>query len=127
MLNNKNFKDIKKIEKFDDAVPGTVLEQNYHPGAEVVPEETILEFTVSQGPELIKVKDLTGYTAADVQDYAGGVGLNAEVSQEDYHDTIAKGEVISQEPKAGENVEKGSTITVIISKGAEELPPKQEQ
>ena len=39
-----------------------LLEQNYREGEEVIPEETILEFTVSIGPELINVKDLTGYS-----------------------------------------------------------------
>ena len=53
-----------------------LLEQNYREGEEVIPEETILEFTVSSGPELIKVKDLSGYTATGVQDYADDNGLN---------------------------------------------------
>ena len=62
LLNNKDFKDIKIVEVHNDASSGTILEQNYREGEEVIPEETILEFTVSIGPELIIVKDLTGYS-----------------------------------------------------------------
>ncbi|WP_428908700.1 Stk1 family PASTA domain-containing Ser/Thr kinase [Niallia sp. Krafla_26] len=126
-LNDKEFKDIKKIEIHDDSVPGTILGQNYPQGNEVVPEETILEFEVSKGPEKIKVKDLSGYTAAGVQAYADDAGLIADVSQEEYHESISKGNVISQDPKPGTMVEKDSKITVIISKGAKELPPKSER
>ena len=36
-----------------------------------------------------------------------------------------QGSVISQDPEAGAEVEKGTKITVIISKGPEELPPKE--
>lgn len=125
LLNHKNFKDINKVEIHDDSVTGTVLDQNYPPGEEVIPEETILEFKVSKGPALIELKDLSGYTASGVQDYADDVGLIADVSQEMHHDTIPKGIVISQEPRPGTELEKGSKITVITSMGPEKLPPKQ--
>ena len=76
LLNNKDFKDIKIVKVHNDASSGTILEQNYREGEEVIPEETILEFTVSIGPELINVKDLTGYSPIGVQDYANEKGLN---------------------------------------------------
>lgn len=125
LLNDKDFKDIKKKEIHSDAAAGTILEQNYPEGDEVIPEETTLEFTVSMGPALIAVKDLSGYTASGVQDYADEAGLVADVSQEQFSSTIPKGLVVSQDPKPGTKVEKNSKITVIISKGAEEIPPKQ--
>lgn len=125
-LTDKGFKDIKKIEVDDDeAEVGMILEQNYPEGAEVIPDETVLEFTVSKGPALIKVRDLSGYNATGVQEYADSEGLLADVvSQKQYSDTVEKGLVISQEPAAGTSVAKGSKISVIISKGPEEIPPK---
>ncbi|WP_394233392.1 Stk1 family PASTA domain-containing Ser/Thr kinase [Niallia oryzisoli] len=125
LLKEKGFKDIKKKEVNDDhAAVGIILEQNYPAGEEVIPEETILEFTISKGPGMIDVKDLTGYNAAGVQTYAGSEGLTADVSQEEYSDSVAKGLVISQTPAPGTAVKKGSEIKVIISKGPEEIPPK---
>ena len=126
LLNNKDFKDIEIVEVHDDASSGTILEQNYREGEEVIPEETILEFTVSIGPELINVKDLSEYSPIGVQDYADDKGLIADVSEEQYHETIPEGDqsfrkILNLDTK----VEKGSKITVIISKGPEALPPKE--
>ena len=36
-----------------------------------------------------------------------------------------RGSVISQDPEPGAKVEKGTKITVVISKGPEALPPKK--
>ena len=124
LLNNKEFKDIDIVKVNDDASSGTILEQNYRVGEEVIPEETILEFKVSIGPEQIEVKDLTGYSLTNVLDYAEEKGLIADVSQEGYHETIPPGYVISQDPKLGTKVEKGTKITAIISMGPEKLPPQ---
>lgn len=51
--------------------------------------------------------------------------MNINTSKESYSDTVEKGLVMSQNPKAGNKVAKGSTVTVIISKGKEEIPPKE--
>ena len=124
VLKNKDFKDIDIVEVPNDSSEGMILDQNYREGEDVIPEETILEFTVSSGPELINVKDLSEYSLIGVQDYANDNGLDVAVSEEQYHETIPEGDVISQEPKAGAKVDKGSKITVVISKGPEALPPK---
>ncbi|WP_338469865.1 Stk1 family PASTA domain-containing Ser/Thr kinase [Niallia sp. XMNu-256] len=123
LLNAKNFKDIVMEEVYDESVAGTIIDQNYPAGNEVVPEETILEFKVSMGPDQIVLKDLSEYSVSGVQDYADDVDLIADVSQKEFHETISLGHVISQDPKPGTKVEKGSKITVIISKGPPAIPP----
>lgn len=124
LLKKQNFDDISKTEVFDLSEPGTIIGQYPVAGEEVIPDETALEFTVSKGPEKIKAADLTGYTVKSIQDYAKSTGLNINTSQEAYHDTIAQGLVISQNPGAGTELNKGDTIAVVISKGKEEIPPK---
>jgi serine/threonine protein kinase len=123
LLEKQNYQDIVKTEIYDSSEPGTILKQFPEPDEEVVPEDTILEFTVSKGPEKIILKDLSGFNEKGVQDYAQSVGLAVEWKEE-YHDTIAKGLVISQNPEPGTNLSKGDKITVTISKGKEEIPPK---
>ncbi|MBB6443791.1 Stk1 family PASTA domain-containing Ser/Thr kinase [Bacillus benzoevorans] len=124
LLKDKGFKDIKKIEEVnDDVEAGTILDQNYPEGDQVIPDETILEFTVSKGPALIEVKDLRDYNVKAVQDYASSAGLLVDVSQEEYNNDVPKGLVISQNPEPGTKVKKGSKITVIISNGPEQIPP----
>ncbi|MDE3838472.1 serine/threonine protein kinase [Bacillus methanolicus] len=124
LLENKSFKDISKNEIYDNSEPGTILDQNFPEGEEVVPEETKLVFTVSKGPELITLKDLSELNKKGVQNYVDSVGLKADMTKEEYHDAIPMGLVISQTPKAGTQLEKGDTITVVFSKGKKEIPPK---
>lgn len=124
LLENKNFKDIVKNEVHDESEPGTILEQDPAPEEEVIPEETVLQFTVSKGPEKIVLKDLIGLNAKGITDYAESVGLHIDMSKEEHHESIQSGLVISQSPVAGTALHKGDKVTVIISKGKKEIPPK---
>ncbi|MEH7075004.1 Stk1 family PASTA domain-containing Ser/Thr kinase [Neobacillus drentensis] len=123
LLEGRNFKDIKKTEKFDESEPGTILNQSPPGGDEIIPEDTVLEFEVSKGPEKIILKDLTQYTFKSAEDYASLVGLKIE-KEEKFDEKVPADMVISQTPKPGTEMTKGETITVIISKGKEEKPPK---
>ncbi|MDQ0198550.1 Stk1 family PASTA domain-containing Ser/Thr kinase [Neobacillus ginsengisoli] len=124
ILAKNNFKDIKKTEVYNDSDPGTIISQNPSGGQKVVPEDTVLEFEVSKGPEKILLKDLSQYNLKAAQDYAASVGLTLDASQEQYNDTIPVGNVISQSPSAGTEMKKGDKVSVVISKGKEEKPPK---
>ncbi|WP_462409228.1 Stk1 family PASTA domain-containing Ser/Thr kinase [Neobacillus sp. Marseille-QA0830] len=124
LLAELNFKDIEKTEVYDDSEPGTIISQTPEEGQKVVPEETVLEFEVSQGPEKIVLRDLKEYTLKSAQDYASQVGLVLDASEEQYSETIPKGMVISQNPAPTTAMNKGDKVKVIISKGVEEKPPK---
>lgn len=124
-LEDKNFKEIKKIEEYsDEYAEGTIMAQSIDEGEEVIPDETVIEFTVSKGPELIKLKDLTEYNQKALKDYEESTGLVIEIGEEVYSDTIDKGLVVSQSPKAGTELKKGDKVTVTISKGKKDIPPK---
>lgn len=125
LLNSKNFKDIKKTEVYSNSDPGTIIDQTPAPGKKVVPENTILEFKVSKGQETIKLKDLTQYSLKSVQDYASSTGLEIDASEQQYHDTIPAGLVISQNPAADTELHKGDKVSVVLSKGKEPKPPKK--
>jgi eukaryotic-like serine/threonine-protein kinase len=124
LLENKNFKDIKKVEVYDSSEAGTILKQNPAAEEKVIPEDTILEFTVSKGPELIKLKDLTGFNQKSVEEYAQSTGLNIDMSNMEYHETVPEGTVIRQSPKPSSELKIGDMVEVILSKGKEEIPPK---
>jgi eukaryotic-like serine/threonine-protein kinase len=124
LLNTRGFKDITKTEVYDDTAPaGQIISQNPSSGEEIIPAETELEFTVSKGPELIKLKDLTGYNEKGIQEYTQSSGLFVEIASEGhYSDTVPEGLVVKQNPSAGTNLHKGSKVTVVLSKGKEQLP-----
>ncbi|MDP4082989.1 MAG: Stk1 family PASTA domain-containing Ser/Thr kinase [Bacillota bacterium] len=124
LLQNENFKLIRPNSVYDDSDPGTIVSQSPAPGKKVVPEDTVINFNVSKGPEKIILKDLTQYNLQGAQDYATTVGLTLDSSQQQYSDTVPVGMVISQSPASGTEMQKGDKVTVIISKGKEEKPPK---
>lgn len=124
LLEKQNFKDITKIEVYDSSEPGTIVKQTPEEGEEVIPDDTEIEFTVSKGLQKITLKDLTEFNAKGVQDYAQSVGISIDMSTEQYHDTISAGLVISQNPAPGTQLTKGAKVTVVMSKGKEEIPPK---
>ncbi|GAC92095.1 serine/threonine protein kinase [Anoxybacillus flavithermus NBRC 109594] len=123
-LRSEKYLLIDKKEVYSDEPAGTIIEQFPLPGEKVVPEETEVRFTVSLGREKIILKDLTGYTEKSVRDYAADQQLYVIVKQQ-YSDTVEKGLVISQTPQANAKLEKGATVTVVISLGKEPVQTKK--
>ncbi|WP_340085225.1 Stk1 family PASTA domain-containing Ser/Thr kinase [Siminovitchia sp. FSL H7-0308] len=124
LLNDEEFKEIRKEMVTSDEEPGTIIEQDPSPGSEVVPSETTVTFTVSQGAERITLRDLRGYNKKGLESYEESTGLTIDSSAEEYSNEVDAGLVISQEPAAGTELKKGDTVKVVISKGEKEIPPK---
>lgn len=124
LLSGEHFKDIDKEEVYDDSAQGTILSQDPAPNKKVVPESTVLTFTVSKGPETYAVGDLTGFSKKQLDAYEKTSGFSIEYAGKDYSDTVKKDHVISQSPQPGTELKKGSVVKVTISKGQKEMPPK---
>lgn len=104
----------------DDAPKNEVLRQSVSEGEKVDPATTTITLTVSAGKEkvkLITLRDLSGYTLKSAQDYLKENGLTLQ-STEEFSDTVTKGQIISQNPVSGSQVAPGSMVSVVISKGA---------
>ena len=125
LLEDKGFKESKSLKYMMMLKLEPFWSKTIRKVDEVIPDETVLEFTVSKGPALIEVKDLREYTVRAVEDYVKSTGLKVDLSQEEYNNDVPKGLVIRQTPEPGAKVEKGSKITVIISNGPEQIPPKK--
>ncbi|MFT8320890.1 MAG: Stk1 family PASTA domain-containing Ser/Thr kinase [Bacillus sp. (in: firmicutes)] len=124
-LEKEGFKNINKIEQFDENQPsGTILSQSFLEGDEVVPEDADIEFTISKGAQFVKLQDLIGYSKKDVNEYVNSVGLSVDF-KEAYSDTVDEGKVVAQSPEAGLNVRVGSSLSVTLSKGTETIPTKE--
>lgn len=94
---------------------GTVAEQTPE-GAEEATLDTTVELVVWVSPESVVLPDLTDY--ADFE--AAETWLNdndLEANRVEESDTAAAGTVIGQSPDAGESVEIGETVDVIVSSG----------
>ena len=123
LLKDEDFKEIVSKEVPDESPAGTILEQDPPKGEEVIPEETTLTFTVSQGLEKVPLEDLTIYDKSELDDYADETGLSIKI-EEEHSDTVEKGKVISQSPAPGTELVKGEKVEVIVSKGESNTPPK---
>ncbi|MCC3357518.1 Stk1 family PASTA domain-containing Ser/Thr kinase [Bacillus sp. REN16] len=123
-LEKENYLFVYKEEEFNDSAYGTILKQSIDEGEEVVPEETDVTFTISKGPETIKLADLKGYPANALAEYAKSTGLNINQTEEQFSDEIPAGQAISQSPEEGTELTKGAEVKVIMSKGPEPKKPK---
>ncbi|MBQ3491240.1 MAG: Stk1 family PASTA domain-containing Ser/Thr kinase [Oscillospiraceae bacterium] len=111
---------IRKEEAYNDSVEaGIVISQAPVAGEKVV-EGSLVVVKVSLGsiPRVVKMTDLTGRSKEwaidflDSQDF----GLKYTIKEEN-HDSIAQGQVIRTEPKAGVELTNGQSITLWVSKG----------
>ncbi len=73
---------------------------------------------VSRGPKLTKVPVLVGSQRRLAVQQIRGRGLTPSVSEEE--SSSAPGEVVSQSPSAGSEVEAGATVAIVVSSGKQQ-------
>ncbi|WEG11627.1 Stk1 family PASTA domain-containing Ser/Thr kinase [Pullulanibacillus sp. KACC 23026] len=123
LLKGSQYKDIVWKGVPSDSVPADqVMTQKPDPNTKIVPSETVLELTYSTGPEKVSVPDVTGQSKDSATQTLENEGLQVIVQDGDYSDSIAKGDVLSTDPAAGQKVTKDTEVTVYLSKGQEEQP-----
>jgi eukaryotic-like serine/threonine-protein kinase len=111
------------VGRWSDTVPkGTVLGSNPVLGTRQ-PPDTDVDLFVSRGPAPVRLDDWTGKSAARAQHVLTAKGLQVDVSQTEFSDSVPRGDVISQEPSA-RTLHRGATVTLVVSKGPElvEIP-----
>jgi len=125
ILEEAGYKEVRAYEKISDEPEGVIITQiQPEAGEEVVPSETTVIFEISGGLEKVALNDLRNLTLKQVENYAEENGFTLEV-REEHSDSVKEGEIIRQSPEQGIELTKGSTVTVVVSKGKEPLPPKQ--
>jgi eukaryotic-like serine/threonine-protein kinase len=117
LLNRQGFKSIDVQEVHSDQPDGTIIEQTPKAGEEIIANETDVVLTVSKGLKKVEVISLLGFNEANRKEYERSSGLKIQVVDEKNSDTVAAGNVLEQTPSVGKEVEVGSTIKVVISKG----------
>jgi eukaryotic-like serine/threonine-protein kinase len=86
---------------------------------DVVDRGERIQLLVSSGPEQIEVPDVTGLSRDSAEQLLTDKGLEPAV-QETESDK-PENEVISQSPAGGEQVDRGSRVTITVSKGIEKV------
>jgi serine/threonine-protein kinase len=90
-------------------------------GAQVLPD-TVIEVTVSQGPEPRPAPDLANLTVDEAEAALDGLQLALALGEEEFSNTVEVGRVVSQDPAPTTPVDRGGTVTVRISKGPDLVP-----
>ncbi|MBE5891220.1 MAG: Stk1 family PASTA domain-containing Ser/Thr kinase [Lachnospiraceae bacterium] len=116
-IEDKGLKYEVSYEYSDSVDAGDVISQSPTEGS--VTEGSTIKIVVSQGKESVTIpSNLAGKSFKNVKSTLENLGLNVEAAYE-HSDDVEKDYVISVSPKSGKTVEKGSTVTVTVSLGAE--------
>lgn len=106
---NSNF------EYSDSVASGLVISQTPEAGGKAKKGDTV-SLVVSRGPEPITMPGVINKPEAEARAALDALGLNVTTNS-DYSNDIPEGNVISQSVVEGKAVEKGATITLVISLG----------
>jgi eukaryotic-like serine/threonine-protein kinase len=97
-------------EASDDVAANRVISQNPEAGISVA-QGTQVTITVSTGPARVEVPDVIGNTEAQARATLESRGLQVEVEYEPHSEN---GTVLNQDPPRGTQVERGTTVTILI-------------
>jgi eukaryotic-like serine/threonine-protein kinase len=119
ILQNRGFEvDIVSVTN-PDVERDIVAAQEPRPNTQA-PEGSTVTITVSTGPGEASVPTLAGLREAEAEDQLRALGFEPKTERE-FSDTVAKGRVIDSSPAAGASLERGSTVTLRVSRGAEQI------
>lgn len=86
--------------------------------------------TVEKGAEVkavlslgkaVKIPDLRGLSKSNAESQINKIKLSLKVESEKYSDTVKKNHIISQNPKNDTTVAEGEAVSVVVSKGVEQI------
>jgi beta-lactam-binding protein with PASTA domain len=117
---------VNPVQEASEEEAGTIIRQSIPEGQKLRGSETVT-LTISSGKsdeseEKVKVPDLSNLTYEAAKEKLAEYGLVISKSSEVYDDNIGEGRVVSQSPDYDEEVSKGTTIYVTLSKGVESTP-----
>jgi beta-lactam-binding protein with PASTA domain/predicted Ser/Thr protein kinase len=119
ILQNRGFEvDVVPIQS-DTVEEDRVAGQRPEPGTEAE-EGSLVTITVSSGPGEAPVPTVAGMPADAAADELREAGFEPERRGE-FSDTVRRGRVIETNPAEGTTVRRGSTVTMIVSRGREQV------
>ena len=86
---------------------------------EVVDRGERVQLFVSSGPEQVEVPDVTGLSRDSAENLLTGAGLEVAIQERESEEP--EDDVISQDPAAGSQVDRGATVTITVSTGIEKV------
>jgi beta-lactam-binding protein with PASTA domain/predicted Ser/Thr protein kinase len=117
-LEDEGFDNITVTNETNPDKPeNEVLGQDPEPGTELS-KSAAVKLVVNSTDTLVEVPDLVGEQQGRAEEELRSLGLRFRVTEEE--SDRDKGEVLSQDPEGGAEVEKDETIDLVVSSGPEE-------
>jgi eukaryotic-like serine/threonine-protein kinase len=113
-LRQDGFK-VDTVQKTAEQQAGQVIGQDPTGGTKAKKGSTVT-LTVSAGPQQVAVPQVVGLTVSSARGRLTKAGLEPS-EREENSDTVAKGRVVSVTPTEGQKVDKGSSVTLVVSSG----------
>ncbi|WP_203624794.1 MULTISPECIES: Stk1 family PASTA domain-containing Ser/Thr kinase [unclassified Lacticaseibacillus] len=108
---------VKRKRRASNEIPaGEIMAQSLDPGISVVPDGKTITLTVSSGSATVAMPDFSGQSEGQVSAWATAHGMTLKINTA-YNDSVASGQLISQDPQAGSDLQRGDSISVTFSKG----------
>lgn len=104
-----------------DIPEGQVMATDPEAGT-TVDEGSTVDLVVSAGPELVDIPNLTSYSFDQAKDLLEGDRYGLKVERQNTDSDQPKDRVLNSNPPPGTQVERGSTVTLIVSRGQVEVP-----
>ncbi|KQX82084.1 Stk1 family PASTA domain-containing Ser/Thr kinase [Streptomyces sp. Root1310] len=101
----------------DTVKRGTVMDTDPDPGARIRKHDSVT-LTVSDGPEIVKVPDVTGSRLDKAEELLKTDGLEPGLVTQEFSEDVLKGFVISTDPEAGTKRRAGTAVAIVVSKGS---------
>ena len=119
-LKDAGFKNVDSAYEYSGTVPeGQVFETDPAIGTKAT-AETKVTVKVSKGTEMVTVPSIVGLSDQEAQAKLSSVGLKGAPTSSNSA-TVPAGQVMSQNPYAGNKVETGTVVSYVVSKGQEEV------
>ena len=115
-LSNAGFNPVIGGSKVSDQPPGTVLVQD-PPAGQLADTGSDVTLTVARAVKQVTVPPIIGQTVDQARATLKSFGLDVGTVTEQ-ESTQPEGTILDQTPKAGEKVDKGSTVDVVVAKPA---------
>jgi serine/threonine-protein kinase len=108
--------EVSVVEAPDDDTPeGLVSAQSPDPGIQADRGSTV-QITISTGPDVVPVPDVTGMEAPDARSALEGAGFRPRGVAQDTTDPDEEGIVLDQDPPGTTEAERGSTVTIVVGR-----------
>ena len=105
---------------YNDSVAADVVTAQSPSAKKQAAKGSTVTVTLSPGQKPITVPNVVGASQSQAESALAGAGLKYTYADSQYSDTVPAGSVINQ-TKSGETVAAGTTITLTLSKGKQEI------